>query len=108
MYVSFGSLMDIDKLILKVDFNQRGTSFGSLMDIDKLIEKQLPCRLARELLFISSFLEAACGAGEGDDVADVGNARQIHNQALEAKAEACVLHTAEATQIEEPLVVLTV
>ena len=78
------------------------------MDIDKLIEKQLPCRSARELIFTSSFLETACGAGEGDDVADVGNARQIHNQALKAKAEACVLDAAEAAQIEEPLVVLAV
>ena len=107
-YACFGSLMDIDKLIRWLCVPCSACRFGSLMDIDKLIEKQLPCRLARELLFISSFLETACGAGEGDDVADVGNARQIHNQALEAKAEACVLDAAEATQIEEPLVVLTV
>ena len=36
-----------------------------------------------------SFLEfgAAGGAGEGQHVADVGNARQVHDEALEAQAE---------------------
>lgn len=37
--------------------------FGSLMDIDKLIEKQLPCRSARELLFISSFFRSRLRCG---------------------------------------------
>ena len=33
----FGSLMDIDKLILQSSFSSLTSSFGSLMDIDKLI-----------------------------------------------------------------------
>ena len=55
METSFGSLMDIDKLIPVSWHSTHKTSFGSLMDIDKLIEKQLPCRLARELLFYIFF-----------------------------------------------------
>ena len=35
--VGFGSLMDIDKLILPGDSPRLTQSFGSLMDIDKLI-----------------------------------------------------------------------
>ena len=35
--IRFGSLMDIDKLIRRFYLEQDGESFGSLMDIDKLI-----------------------------------------------------------------------
>ena len=39
---SFGSLMDIDKLILHHGWLPSSHSFGSLMDIDKLILGQEP------------------------------------------------------------------
>ena len=44
----------------------------------------------------------AGGAGEGDDVANVGHARHEEHQALEAKAEAAVGHGAEASGVEIP------
>ena len=37
IFCGFGSLMDIDKLILKAVAEPLPPSFGSLMDIDKLI-----------------------------------------------------------------------
>ena len=37
----FGSLMDIDKLILISCAHNIAISFGSLMDIDKLIHKEI-------------------------------------------------------------------
>ena len=37
IFCGFGSLMDIDKLILQLAFRFLTLGFGSLMDIDKLI-----------------------------------------------------------------------
>ena len=42
------------------------------------------------------------GAGEGDDVADVGHAGDEEHEALEAEAEAAVGHGAEAAGVEIP------
>ena len=36
--MSFGSLMDIDRLIRRGDSYTETTGFGSLMDIDRLIQ----------------------------------------------------------------------
>ena len=45
------------------------------------------------------------GAGEGDDVANVGDAGDEHQHPLEAKAEAGVRHGAVAPEVEIPFVV---
>ena len=42
------------------------------------------------------------GAGDGDDVAEVGHAGDEEHEALEAEAEAAVGHCAEATGVEIP------
>ena len=49
-----------------------------------------------------SFLElrVAHGAGMGQDVADVGDAGEVHDHALEAQAEPGVLAAAVAPQIQ--------
>ena len=41
IFCGFGSLMDIDKLILWMAKSSRPIRFGSLMDIDKLIHGQV-------------------------------------------------------------------
>ena len=55
-----------------------------------------------------SEIGAAYGSGVGEDVADVGDAGQIHDHALEAQAEAGVLAGAEAAQVQVPPVIFGV
>ena len=60
---SFGSLMNIDKLMLATDTKQLAACFGSLMNIDKLIPVTIPLTL--DLRFGSlmniKLKETACG-----------------------------------------------
>ena len=50
----------------------------------------------------------AGGAGEGQDVADVRDAGEVHDHALEAHAEAGVLRGAVLAQLQIPPIVLGV
>ena len=44
-------------------------------------------------------------SGVRDNVSDVGNTGEVHNDTLEAEAEACMLGAAELTKVEIPPVV---
>src|SRR5699024_8164142 len=55
---------------------------------------------------MGSEVRVAGRAGEGEHVADVAHARQVHDEALKPDAEARVLDPAVAAQVEIPPVVL--
>ena len=55
-----------------------------------------------------SILSVADCSGIGEDVADVGDACEVHNDTLKAEAVACVLSTAEATEVAIPPIILFV